>query len=70
MQGYSLKFKQLSKYAATMVDNPRARMNKFMMGLSRLMEKQCSTAMLLNDMGISRLMVYAEKIDRSLKLRR
>ena len=31
VQEYSLKFTQLSKYAPTMVANPRTRMNKLMM---------------------------------------
>ena len=39
VQEYSLKFIQLSKYAPTMVANPRTRMNKFVMGVSSLVEK-------------------------------
>lgn len=38
VQEYSLKFTQLSKYTPTMVANPRARMNRFVMGVSRLVE--------------------------------
>ena len=34
VQEYSLKFTQLSKYAPSMVANPRTRMNKFVMGVS------------------------------------
>ena len=57
VKAYFLKFSQPSKYAPTMVANPRARMNIILMGVSSLVEKECLTAMLLSDMGITRLMV-------------
>ena len=56
LKEYSLKFTQLFNYAPTLVANPRAMMNKILMGVSSLVEKECH--MLLNDMDISRLMVY------------
>ena len=65
MQEYSLKFTQLSKYAPTMIDNPRDRMNKFLLGVSILVEKECRMTILLNDMDISRIMVYAQQIKKS-----
>lgn len=40
-------------------------MNKFIMGVSSLVEKKCPTAMLRNDMDIARLIVYVEQIEKS-----
>ena len=65
VQEYSLKFNQLSKYDPTMVANSRTRINIFLMGVYRLVEKDYCTTMLLNDMDFSRLMVYAQKIEES-----
>ena len=65
VQEYSLKFTQLNKYALTMVANPRARMNKFVMGGSIFVGKVCCTIILLNHMDISRLLAYVQKIVKS-----
>ena len=46
-----------------MVANPRARMKKFVMGGYSLVEKECRTTMLLNEMDISMLIVYTQKIE-------
>ncbi|TMW99951.1 hypothetical protein EJD97_001633 [Solanum chilense] len=40
-------------------------MNKFVMGVYSLVEKECHTSMLLNDMDISRLIIYAQQIKES-----
>ena len=40
-------------------------MNKFVMVVSSLLEKECRTLMIINDMDISRLMVYVKQIKES-----
>ena len=60
VQEYYLKFTKLSKYAPTMVANYRARMNKFVMGVSSVVEKECYTTLLHNYMNISWNMVYVQ----------
>ena len=40
-------------------------MNKFMVLVSSLVEKECRTSMLLNDMDIYGLMLYAQQIEES-----
>ena len=59
---YAFKFTQLSEYAPSLVANPRDLMNRFTMGVFKLVEEKCRMAMLVDDMDISRLMVFAQQI--------
>lgn len=46
-----------------MVANPWARMNKFVLEVSDLVNEKCRTTMLIGDTDISRLMTYAEHLE-------
>lgn len=43
----------------------KAKMNKFVVGVSHLVEKEYCTTMLYDDMYISRIMVYSQQIEVS-----
>ena len=45
VQEYEIKFNQLSRYAPHMVADSRAKMNKFLYGVSYLVKIECRTAM-------------------------
>ena len=62
VEEYSLKFSTLSRYAPSLVSNPRDEMSHFVMGVADLVMEKCCTAMLHNDMTLARLMVYAQSI--------
>ena len=56
---YSLKLTKLSKYAPSLVLDPRDEMSHFVMGVSDDLQEECHSPMLHDNMKISRLMVHA-----------
>ena len=69
VEEYSLKFSTLSRYAPSLLCNPRDEMSRFVMEVAGLVVEECCTAMLHDDMTLARLIVYAQSIEES-KLRR
>lgn len=59
----SFNFTQLSKYPPTFVACSRAVIKKFVMGVSSLVEQECRTSMLHNDMYISSLIIFFQQIE-------
>ena len=60
---YRLKFTQLSRYAPEMVKDMRSKMSLFVVGLSHASSKEGRAAMLIDDMDISRMMVYVQQVE-------
>lgn len=44
---YTLKFRKNSKYASNMVADPRARLNKFVSRVSKMVVQECRTTMII-----------------------
>ena len=65
---YSLKFNKLSKYAPSLVSDPRDEMSRFVLEVSYDLKQECCVAMLHDNMNISRLMVHVrDKAKRKMR---
>ena len=62
---YFLKFTKLSKYAPSLVSNPRDEMSCFVIGISDDLKEECSLAMLHDNMNIFHLMVHAQQVEET-----
>ena len=62
---YSWKFSMFSRYARSLVSNPRDEMSHFVTGVVDLGRDECRKAMLHDDITLARLIVYAQSIERS-----
>ena len=69
VKGYSLKLTQLSNFDLSFLSNLRDEMSRFLTGVSDLVKEECRTAMLRDDMNLSRLIVYSKSIEET-KLKR
>ena len=63
VEEYSLKFTMLSRYAPSLVSNPRDEMIRFVTGVDDFVNEEFHMNMLHNDIHFSTLMVYVQSID-------
>ena len=62
---YSLKFTKFSKYAPSLVFDPRDEMSHFVTGVWDHLQEECHSAMLHDNMNISHIMVHAKHVEES-----
>ncbi|XP_069155655.1 uncharacterized protein [Solanum lycopersicum] len=62
---YSLKFTKLSKYAPSLVFDPRDEMRRFVMGVLDDLQEECHSSMLHENMNNSRLMVHDKHVEEA-----
>lgn len=62
---HSLIFTKLSKYAQSLVSNPRGEMSHFLTGISDYLVEECHSSMLYDDMKISLLMVHSQRVEET-----
>ena len=65
LQEYSFKFTKLSKYAPSLVSNPRDKMGLFVTGVSDDLVEECCSVMLIDNMDNSMLMVHAQQVEET-----
>ncbi|XP_055814547.1 uncharacterized protein LOC129884242 [Solanum dulcamara] len=61
---YTLRFTKFLKYAPFIVADHRARMSKFILGVSDLVLKECRTTILIKEMNMPTLMTHAKQIKK------
>ena len=59
---YSLEFIKLSKYASSLVSDPRDQMSYFVTEVSEDLQEECHSDILYDNMNTSRLMVHERKV--------
>ncbi|WMV13447.1 hypothetical protein MTR67_006832 [Solanum verrucosum] len=64
VEEYAQVFTRLSRYAPSIVANPKMKMSKFVSGLSDLIIKECSMVLLENDMDMDHLMIRAQRFEK------
>ena len=57
-----MKFTLLSKYARCLVASATNLMNRFIMQVSEFVEEECRMEMIVDEMNLSRLIVFSQKI--------
>lgn len=61
VNGYAIKFNQLSHYDSMLISNMMDKMRKFALVLSRDFVMECKATLLNSDIDISRLVVYIQQ---------
>ena len=65
-----MKFIKLSKYAPSLVSDPRHEIKRFVMRVSLDLQEECHSAMLHDNMTIAHLMVHAQQVEEARAKRR